>query len=322
MTISHRRALLPLAAALLASLALAAGADAAPMAAGDYTGQLTDGSVGTGGLLPEIAFPVAATAPFTVPPASGPVTWSLGDVSLPVDLAVTSGLPAGVTGTLSPTLDGPVSASLDPRTGAATATVSGHIDMTVSYLGLTTTCHLASAVSPLTISLSTAKSGGSPYAEGTGAIKLADDAIAIPAAVCDNGTLAGMLNTAAGLPSSNGRASLTGVLTLVRPYRPPADTTPQVDTPTTTTTSSTAAPALVVSQPAVKPPAAARCIVPRLKDRTLNAARKALKKAHCRLGKVTKRKSPRHAGRVLGQARKSGAKLPAGTKVAVKVGRS
>jgi hypothetical protein len=325
MAIFQRRALLPLAAALLASMLLAPGAAAAPMVPGDYAGRLTEASVATGGLLPQIAFTLAASAPYTVP-ASGPVTWSIPSVSFPTDLPVT-GLPDGATGTLSPKFDGPLSVSLDPKTGAATATVTGSLDLTIGYFAITTTCHVGSAVSPLTVRLSTAKSGGSPYAEGTGAITLADDAIAIPAAVCDpsaaSGAVEGLLNTYLGLPTSAGRLALTGVLTLVRATPPPADTTPPPTDTTThaTTTIATVAPPLAASPPATKPKAAARCVVPRLKNRTLKAASKALKKAHCRVGKVTKRKAPRHRGRVLAQTRKSGLKLPDGTRVGLKVGR-
>jgi hypothetical protein len=53
------------------------------------------------------------------------------------------------------------------------------------------------------------------------------------------------------------------------------------------------------------------CVVPKLKGKTLKKARKALKKAHCSLGKA----SGPTTGRVKQQSRKRGKILPAGTKV-------
>jgi hypothetical protein len=49
---------------------------------------------------------------------------------------------------------------------------------------------------------------------------------------------------------------------------------------------------------------------------TLKAAKKALKKAHCRLGKVKGAKT----GRAKHQSRKRGTVLPAGTKVKITLG--
>lgn len=72
------------------------------------------------------------------------------------------------------------------------------------------------------------------------------------------------------------------------------------------------------------PPATptSRCVVPRLKGDTLPGARRALGKAHCRLGKV---RWPRHrAGslRVLEQSVAHGQSLVAGSAVAVTLGRA
>jgi len=66
----------------------------------------------------------------------------------------------------------------------------------------------------------------------------------------------------------------------------------------------------------------AGCVVPKLTGRTLRAAKSALKAKSCALGRVTK-VVVRHAkvkrGRVVSQSRKPGSRLPAGTKVAVKI---
>jgi beta-lactam-binding protein with PASTA domain len=61
--------------------------------------------------------------------------------------------------------------------------------------------------------------------------------------------------------------------------------------------------------------------VPKLKGKKLGAAKIAIRKAHCRVGKVTKVKSTRkHRNRVLSQNPKPGKHLREGSKVALKVG--
>src|SRR5262249_53317251 len=57
------------------------------------------------------------------------------------------------------------------------------------------------------------------------------------------------------------------------------------------------------------------CIVPKLKGKTLKAARGALTKAHCQAGKVTKKFSTVKKGRVISQRPKAGKDLPAGSKI-------
>ena len=61
------------------------------------------------------------------------------------------------------------------------------------------------------------------------------------------------------------------------------------------------------------------CVAPNLKHKTLKKAKKALKKANCRLGKVKKTKGKK-GGKVKRQNPKAGAVLPAGAKVNVKLG--
>jgi hypothetical protein len=71
-----------------------------------------------------------------------------------------------------------------------------------------------------------------------------------------------------------------------------------------------------------KPPV--RCIVPKLKNKTLKSATSALKKANCALGTVTRprgRKARRAATRVVGQSKKAGAVLAKGSKVGVTMGK-
>ena len=64
------------------------------------------------------------------------------------------------------------------------------------------------------------------------------------------------------------------------------------------------------------------CRVPKLKGKTLAAAKKALAKANCRLGKIKKKKAARRLrGHVLSQSPASGRSLARGAKVAVVVGK-
>lgn len=72
------------------------------------------------------------------------------------------------------------------------------------------------------------------------------------------------------------------------------------------------------STAATGPPPTPHCIVPKLTGRSLGAVRKRLGKAHCRLGKVSGRKS--RSAAVKRQGVKPGKVLPAGAKVDVVVG--
>jgi hypothetical protein len=62
------------------------------------------------------------------------------------------------------------------------------------------------------------------------------------------------------------------------------------------------------------------CVVPKVKGKTLRAAKRAIRKAHCSVGKVTRAFSARvKKGRVISQKPKPGKKLAAGSKVKLKV---
>jgi hypothetical protein len=63
-----------------------------------------------------------------------------------------------------------------------------------------------------------------------------------------------------------------------------------------------------------------RCKVPRLIGLKLRTAKKRLKKAHCKLGQVTRKKAKhRRHGRIFRQSPRAGVKKSRGTKVAVVV---
>jgi hypothetical protein len=64
------------------------------------------------------------------------------------------------------------------------------------------------------------------------------------------------------------------------------------------------------------PPPKPKCKVPKLKGKTLKAAKKALKKAHCRAGKTSRKRSKKiRKGRVISSKPKAGKKLPNNAKV-------
>jgi large repetitive protein len=63
------------------------------------------------------------------------------------------------------------------------------------------------------------------------------------------------------------------------------------------------------------------CIVPRVGGKTVAGARRALRKAGCRLGRVTRAASAIRRGRIVRQRPRPGARKPAGTRVSVVVSR-
>jgi hypothetical protein len=96
------------------------------------------------------------------------------------------------------------------------------------------------------------------------------------------------------------------IVHVTRPAAPVAATTPA--TPVTPTTTP------VVS------PQAVRCVVPKLRGKRLAKAKVLLKKAHCRLGKVSRKASTRvKPGRVVKTRFKPGTRHAAGTRVRVTI---
>jgi hypothetical protein len=76
----------------------------------------------------------------------------------------------------------------------------------------------------------------------------------------------------------------------------------------------------VVKAAATTPPV--RCVVPRLAGKTLRAARTALARARCGLGRVRRVRTRRaRVGRVVSQSPRAGTRRPRGTKVNLVVGR-
>jgi Subtilase family/PASTA domain len=77
----------------------------------------------------------------------------------------------------------------------------------------------------------------------------------------------------------------------------------------------------VLTPAAPPPPPVVRCLVPRLSGKTLAAARTALTRSRCALGRVTKRRSRVRKGRVVAQSVRPGTRRPRGSRVGVALSR-
>jgi hypothetical protein len=100
---------------------------------------------------------------------------------------------------------------------------------------------------------------------------------------------------------------------------------PAADQPVTPSSPSTpsnpSAPVTPIAAPAPTNSAPPDCKVPALRGKKLKSAKAALLKAHCKPGKVTKAKgATAKTGKVVGQGKRAGSTLAAGTKVTVRLG--
>jgi len=85
-------------------------------------------------------------------------------------------------------------------------------------------------------------------------------------------------------------------------------------------TTEATSPAVRVLAPSPKPPSPSLpCVVPNVVGKKLAKAKAAITDAHCKVGKVTKKKSSVKPGRVLSQKPSPGAVRPGGSKVALVV---
>lgn len=64
-----------------------------------------------------------------------------------------------------------------------------------------------------------------------------------------------------------------------------------------------------------------RCIVPKVRGFSLSAAKRKIRNAHCRVGKIRKVKKRRYAGRVVKTSPGAGARRAAGSKVTIYIGK-
>jgi hypothetical protein len=69
-------------------------------------------------------------------------------------------------------------------------------------------------------------------------------------------------------------------------------------------------------------PTRKQCVVPKLRGKRLPAAKRALRQAHCTIGRITRRRSSAvRRGKVISSRPKAKSRRPAGTKVALAVSR-
>jgi hypothetical protein len=216
------------------------------------------------------------------------------------------------------------SGTLNPSTGAATLTARAHVAATLAGL-VNDTCRAGTSAAPLALPLTTGSSDaltGVPYSATDGSATLVDT-FTLGAIHCDNpandptaAALSGMLN----------KLTLSGRMSpVIKPFV--AQQAPPVDTSGDPQQQQTPAPQQ--TQPSQQQPQGqvqvsphaptTRCTVPKLKGLTLAKAKSALSKAHCKTGKVTKKKSSAKKGTVIAASPKTGAKVAAGTKVALTI---
>jgi hypothetical protein len=83
-----------------------------------------------------------------------------------------------------------------------------------------------------------------------------------------------------------------------------------------------AAQSFAVARAPAPGPAKKQCVVPKLRGKRLSAAKRALRKAHCGVGHITRRRSSTvRKGKVITTKPKAGSRRPAGTKVALALSR-
>jgi hypothetical protein len=288
---------------------LPAAASAAPMPAGTYDVTLTGGSVNIGSVLPSM--PLNSGTTFSV-------VLGTTSVSQPIGLTTTDTPVTGtITGNVSTTVTG-AGMTIDPTTGSATADASFFVSMTATGLG---SCTLGSSNAPISVHLTTDK--GSAWDSATGAFSMVDNTFALPAPVCTPSLIQGVVATFIGsLSSGNNAITLDGIATRRADPAPTASTPPPSGTtsppPASLAPPTSGNPSEVT--PLVNAPVTAKaCVVPKLVGKTLKQAKRALKKAGCKVGKAKKAGSKKKKGRIVKQRYKVGTKLPAGAKVPLTV---
>jgi hypothetical protein len=315
----HRRTHVALLVVALACV-FPARAAADPMPPGDYTITLTSGVVTFGSLLP---VGVPALPSVDVPLADQPVTSPL---PLPISFDVTL---LGSLTTSTTLLDG--QGTVDPATGRISIDVTFWTTITAvpgPFLNITGTCTYGSPASPLALHLQTPL--GSEWNASTLAFTLRDDTFGVPTPSCNDATLFSLLANGAG-DTSPGHNSAVMVGTAARPEdgipAPPPPPNPGTGSGTgsggsgTTGGDQSGSGTSGGDQTANGVPGqtVTRCVVPKLRGRKLAGAKRALRRAHCRLGHVSRRRSKKPVGTVLHQGRRAGTKLPRGTRIAITV---
>lgn len=134
-----------------------------------------------------------------------------------------------------------------------------------------------------------------------------------------DGTAIGIVTASYLISAADQGHTLTCVVTASNPAGPG---NPAASAPTGVVQAAPAPPAPPPPAAAAvaKPAAAAKCVVPKLKGKTLTQAKGLLTRAHCKLGKVSSSKTPSNHKAVVSQKPGPGKKLAAGTKIAISLG--
>ncbi|HEX5096965.1 MAG TPA: hypothetical protein VFX21_13155, partial [Acidimicrobiia bacterium] len=227
----RRRKFVLVALTLMVGAALwawALGAGAAVSNPGPITVTIHDGTLSTA--LGSFS-PLEGTATGTVD-ASGNITLPQANITFDeFDVNVTDPLPLTVH--VSPVAASAFTGNINPDTGLVTLSGSLTTNLDIATLGLTD-CPLG----PLSVTLSTATTGGVAYDDATGEATLVDNTFVIPeipAGQAGCGGLEGALNSTLGLPSTPGASTLTLPMTF-SPTLIGSTTTAAPATTTTTTT--------------------------------------------------------------------------------------
>ena len=215
-------------------LALAGPASAATLPAGTYDAQLTGGQISIGSL-PATAIPAAPAGVVVVPEGTpGELALPADGVSIPPTMVNVACPPVGTCPvTVTVVLVGPITAGIDPATGAAHASASAYVTMSGTFpIVGAVTCSIGTALAPVSINLTTA-APGAPWDPVSGAIKLVDNTFALPALSCGNGTVEALINLVLGSTGAgNNLVELDGtILRRPDPIPPPPPPPPPAAVP-------------------------------------------------------------------------------------------
>ncbi|HEX6711901.1 MAG TPA: hypothetical protein VF066_00905, partial [Thermoleophilaceae bacterium] len=152
--------------ALVIGCLLPASAAAAPMPAGTYDVQISNGTIELGNVPLTLNSGTSFTVPIGTDPVAKPIGLTVTDVPI-------SG--SGITGTLSVTILG-AGVTITPADGTATLDASFYATLNltgnVGFGTMSTTCPVGSPGTPVNVHMTTAK--GSPWDAATGAFSMVD----------------------------------------------------------------------------------------------------------------------------------------------------
>lgn len=308
-------------AAIAISLAASPAALAEPMPAGPYDVTISGGTIQAGTLLPPAQLPSA-----------GPLAVSIGTSQIQLALPAIATIPGNFSspvagGTLSGTYTVTVPTAdlaVDPATGSATLDVALYVALSVQYTGyvtLSTTCNIGNANDPVLLHLTT--DAGSAWSAAAGNFSLADNTFAVSAPTCANGTVQSVLALVmGGTGSGSNSAHVDGHAAPHRAAPAPAPTSGLA--PTTLNDGANDVPPALEPEPGTEPAAHDEqlCIVPKLKGKSLERSTRMLRRAGCRVGRVSRVRSKKRPGTVVRQRVAPGTRLPRGTRIGVGVASS